>query len=199
MCIPPSGTNTPCVSVWVTTVWIASAWCGARPAYNDWEPKTRCRRSSSKYEADPLAHPAEPTAADERCDRPPRPQQIERRIEVDVDEVRHLDPVETLQPVGEAAERLRIAGPLNARISSVIASRPRRMYSVEPSANTARYIGSTGRRRTKSASSEPAAANVALSTSGIVSTVGPVSSWNPAWATTPARPPGTDSRSSTVT
>ncbi len=42
------------------------------------------------------------------------------------------------------------------------------MYSVEPSSNTARYIGSTGWRRTKSASSEPAAANVALSTSGIV-------------------------------
>ena len=49
---------------------------------------------------------AEPAPTDERCDRPPRTQQIERRIEVDVDEVRHLDPVEALQPVGEAAERL---------------------------------------------------------------------------------------------
>src|SRR5262245_16082846 len=47
--------------------------------------------------------------------------------------------------------------------------------------------------------SAPAAANVARSSSGIVIIVGPVSMWNPAPANTPARPPGTDSRSSTVT
>src|SRR6187455_2524735 len=47
--------------------------------------------------------------------------------------------------------------------------------------------------------SAPAAANVALSNSGIVIIVGPVSMWNPASANTPARPPGADSRSNTVT
>src|SRR5687768_13163562 len=47
--------------------------------------------------------------------------------------------------------------------------------------------------------SAPAAANVSRSSSGIVIMVGPVSMRKPASANTPALPPGTSSRSSTVT
>ena len=109
--MPPSGTNTPCVSVWVTTVWIASAWSRRETRVQRLRTEDPLQTLVIEVRGHPLAHPTEPAPTDERCDRPPRPQQIERRIEVDVDEVGHLDPVEALQPVGEAAERLRVRGP----------------------------------------------------------------------------------------
>ena len=86
----------------------------------------------------------------------------------------------------------------NCRISSVIASRPWRTNNVEPSAYTARYIGSTGLILTKSSMSAPAALNASARRFGMVSTVGPLSSRKPSEISIPARPPGIASRSTIV-
>ena len=146
-CIPPSGTNTPSMeSMYVMTAYRASASYGATPAYIAWNPKIRCSRSSSKNDATLRPEPAEPAEPHEAAAGPPAAHEVERRVEVGVDEVRHLDPVQ----LGRASRRSARTppprrGPANARISSVIASRPWRTWSTEPSAYTARYIGSTGR------------------------------------------------------
>ena len=82
------------------------------------------------------AEPAEPAEADQAGAGPPAAHEVERRVEVGVDEVRHLDPVQLGQPVGEAPERGRRGRRRRTRrISSVIASRPWRTWSTEPSAN----------------------------------------------------------------
>ena len=51
------------------------------------------------------AEPPESTELDQLESGPPRLQEIERRVEVGVDEGRHLDPVQLGQPVAEAPER----------------------------------------------------------------------------------------------
>ena len=181
------------------TAYSARASYGATPAYIAWKLNIRCSRSSCEERGHPAPEAAEPAESDEAGAGPPAAHEVERRVEVGVDEVRHLDAVQVGQPVGEAAERRRLLGAGERRISSVIASRPWRTWSTEPSWNVARYIGSTGRSRMWSAMSAPAAANTSASSPGIVSTVGPLSSRNPSRSISPARPPGRQSRSTTVT
>ena len=89
------------------TAYSASASYGASPAYIDWKLKMRCSRSSPKNDA--TLRPSLPNAAEPHQLEAgaPRPHQVERRVEVGVDEVRHLDAVQPLEPVAEPAERLR--------------------------------------------------------------------------------------------
>ena len=82
-CIPPSGTYTPStVSMYVITAYRASASYGARPAYIDWKLKIRCSRSSSKNEATLRPSLPNPPRRTRRSAGPPRPHEVERRVEV---------------------------------------------------------------------------------------------------------------------
>src|SRR5205823_10181187 len=89
--------------------------------------------------------------------------------------------------------------PAKVRISSTIALRSGRTRSSLPSGKHARYVGSRSRSVRWSSRSAPAAAKVCSSNPTIVRTVGPESIRKPASSTTPARPPGPDSRSTTTT
>ena len=70
---------------------------------------------------------------------------------------------------------------------------------VLPSAKQARYAGSSRRIGITDSRSASTARNASAIRSGMVSTVGPVSKLKPSRVSTPARPPGCCSRSSTVT
>jgi hypothetical protein len=103
------------------------------------------------------------------------PDEVEGAVVVRLDEVGHLDPVQAAQPVAERSNAAASPGPHTRRTSSAIASRPCRTRTSLPSAYTARYIGSTGTRVSRSPISTPAAWKQRSTRSGRVSTVGPVS------------------------
>ena len=109
---------------------------------------------------DLATQPSEPTECGKSSGRPPPTRQIEHRVEVGVDEVRHLDAVELREPVGEPLERIRRP---ELRRTGRSPHPSRRVHDARRARirrrTVARYIGSTGLQRTYDAMSRPAAAN----------------------------------------
>ena len=124
-CIPPAGANTPAIeSMYVITAYNASASYGATPAYNDWNPNTRCRRSSSKNEATRRPRRPKPPSRSKRL--PARQRRTRSRVESNWASMK-LGISTRYSSVSQSAKRSNAAaasGPAKPRISSAIAGRP---------------------------------------------------------------------------
>ena len=135
-------------SMYVMTEYRARASCGATPAYIAWNPKMRCSRSSSKNDA--TLRPSRPNPPRRTRRLPARHRRTRSSAESKSASMK-FGISTRYSSVNQSAKRPNAAaasGPANVRISSAIASRPWRTWSTDPSAYTARYIGSTGRSST---------------------------------------------------
>ena len=130
------------------TAYSARASYGATPAYIAWKLNIRCSRSSSKNDA--TRRPRRPNPPSRTSLAPAR--QRRTRSSAESKSASMKFGISTrYRSASQSAKRPNASAslaPANARISAVIASRPWRTWSTEPSWNVARYIGSTGRRRT---------------------------------------------------
>lgn len=156
------------------TAYRASARRGDSPAYSAWKVNTRRSRSSRRNR---------PTAFSQR----PKPPSAVSRASCGVSRPSGESTFAAMKPaystsysrVSQARSRAYPAasrGPANARTASVIASASVRTSSDVPSAKNVRYAGSSRMRGSRSSIEAPVAASVSRTMSGIVSTVGPVSS-----------------------
>ena len=181
------------------TAYSASASYGARPAYIDWKLKIRCSRSSSKNDATVLPSLPKPPSLTSSRPGPPRLDQVERRVEVGVDERVHLGPVELLEPRAEPTERRGVLGTgeladlLGHRLATV-ADEQRRAVGVDGAVHRVDRVDRDEVLHLGAGRVEGVLEQVRHREDGraVVET-------EPLLGDIPARPPGMASRSTTVT